>query len=119
MANPNPTELSKLQQSKLLNEAIGLITKATSSSTQKNLGQLALDSLFKTTTELQVLVNSALNKSGALTLSQYDTLDEQVRKAKLQLLAAENKATTRKYIFYGVGVIVGLSALWYITKDKK
>jgi hypothetical protein len=78
-----------------------------------------IDKLFKTTTELQVLVNSALNKSGALTLSQYDTLDEQVRKAKLQLLAAENKATTRKYIFYGVGVIVGLSALWYITKDKK
>jgi hypothetical protein len=120
MANPNPTEteLSKLQQGKLLNEAISLITKATSS-TQKNLGQLALDSLLKTTTEMQVLVNSAFNKGGVLTKEQYDSLDEQARKAKLQILAAQNKSTTTKYLFYGLGIIVGLGALWFITKDKK
>lgn len=121
MANPNPTqtELSKLQQGKLLNEAISLITKATSSSTQKNLGQLALDSLLKTTTEMQVLVNSAFNKGGVLTKEQYDSLDEQARKAKLQILEAQKKSTTTKYIFYGLGIIVGLGALWFITKDKK
>lgn len=113
------TELSKLQASKLLKEAISLITKASTPATQQNFGKLALDSLLKTTTEMQVLVNSALSKSGALTPEQYDTLDEQVRKAKLQVLAAESKSTTKKYILYGVAVIVGLAGLWYISKDKK
>lgn len=74
--------------------------------------------LYQNSTNIQNLINSILTKSGVVTQSEVDALDEEVRMAKLKLLEAEAKSATTKYALYVIGGLVVVGVIWYFTYKK-
>jgi sensor domain CHASE-containing protein len=74
--------------------------------------------LYQNSTNIQNLINKILSKSGVVTQSEVDALDEEVRMAKLKLLEAEAKSANTKYALYVVGGLAIVGAIWYFTYKK-
>jgi hypothetical protein len=74
--------------------------------------------LYQNSANIQNLINGILSKSGVVTQSEVDALDEEVRMAKLKLLEAEAKSATTKYALYVVGGLAVVGAIWYFTYKK-
>jgi len=74
--------------------------------------------LYQNSTNIQNLINGILSKSGVVTQSEVDALDEEVRLAKLKLLEAESKSATTRYALYVVGGLAVIGAIWYFTYKK-
>ena len=74
--------------------------------------------LYQNSTNIQNLINNILSKTGVVTQSEVDALDEEVRMAKLKLLEAEAKSARTKYALYVVGGLVVVGAIWYFTYKK-
>jgi hypothetical protein len=74
--------------------------------------------LYQNSTNIQNLVNKMLSKTGVVTQSEVDALDEEVRIAKLNLLEAEAKSANTKYALYVIGGLVIVGAIWYFTYKK-
>jgi sensor domain CHASE-containing protein len=74
--------------------------------------------LYQNSTNIQNLINGILSKTGVVTQSEVDALDEEVRMAKLKLLEAEAKSANTKYTLYVVGGLAIVGAIWYFTYKK-
>ena len=74
--------------------------------------------LYQNSTNIQNLINGILSKTGVVTQSEVDALDEEVRMAKLKLLEAEAKSATTRYALYVVGGLAVVGAIWYFTYKK-
>lgn len=74
--------------------------------------------LYQNSTNIQNLINGILSKTGVVTQSEVDALDEEVRMAKLKLLEAEAKNANTKYALYVVGGLAIVGAIWYFTYKK-
>ena len=74
--------------------------------------------LYQNSTNIQNLINGILSKTGVVTQSEVDALDEEVRIAKLKLLEAEAKSATTKYVLYVIGGLAVVGAIWYFTYKK-
>jgi hypothetical protein len=74
--------------------------------------------LYQNSTNIQNLINGILTKTGVVTQSEVDALDEEVRMAKLKLLEAEAKSATTKYALYVIGGLVVVGVIWYFTYKK-
>jgi hypothetical protein len=76
------------------------------------------EQLYQNSNNIQRLINGILTKTGVVTQSEVDALDEEVRMAKLKLLEAEAKSATTKYALYVIGGLVVVGAIWYFTYKK-
>ena len=74
--------------------------------------------LYQNSTNIQNLVNKMLSKTGVVTQSEVDALDEEIRIAKLKLLEAESRSATTKYAMYVIGGLAVVGAIWYFTYKK-
>jgi hypothetical protein len=74
--------------------------------------------LYQNSTNIQVLINKILSKTGVVTQSEVDALDEEIRMAKLKLLEAEAKSATTRYALYVIGGLAVVGAIWYFTYKK-
>jgi hypothetical protein len=74
--------------------------------------------LYQNATSIQNLINKMLSKTGVVTQSEVDALDEEVRLAKLKLLEAESRSATTKYALYVIGGLAVVGAIWYFTYKK-
>ena len=74
--------------------------------------------LYANSSKIQGLINSILQKGGIVTESELDTLDEEIRVAKLKILEAEAKSSNRKYAIYIVSGLAVIGAIWYFTYKK-
>jgi hypothetical protein len=74
--------------------------------------------LYQNSTNIQNLINGLLSKTGVVTQSEVDTLDEEIRMAKLKLLEAEAKSATTKYALYVIGGLAIVGVIWYFTYKK-
>lgn len=74
--------------------------------------------LYANSSKIQGLINSILQKGGVVTDSEVDTLDEQIRLAKLKILEAEAKSSNTKYAIYVIGGLAIIGAIWYFTYKK-
>jgi hypothetical protein len=76
------------------------------------------EQLYQNSNNIQTLINGILTKTGVVTQSEVDALDEEVRMAKLKLLEAEAKSATTKYALYVIGGLIVVGAIWYFTYKK-
>lgn len=74
--------------------------------------------LYANSSKIQGLINSILQKGGVVTENEIDELDEQIRLAKLKILEAEAKSSTRKYALYVIGGLAVVGVIWYFTYKK-
>lgn len=95
------------------------IKKASSKAASSDVTQSVANTLTKYSNEIQNVLNSFLQKRGAITQQQLDELDEKVREAKKKTLEAESRNTLVRYGLYISVAVVVFGALWMITREKK
>lgn len=98
--------------------AYDAIRKASDKAASSDVTQTVATSLTKYSNEIQNILNSFLQKRGAITQQQLDELDEKVREAKRKTLEAESRNTLVKYGLYISVAVVAFGALWMITREK-
>jgi hypothetical protein len=99
--------------------AYDAIRNASNKAASSDITQTAAITLTKYSNELQTVLNSFLQKRGAVTQNQLDELDEKIRQAKRKTLESESKNTFVKYGLYISVAFVAFGALWLITREKK
>jgi CHASE3 domain sensor protein len=91
------------------------IDKANNSSTSAAIK----DELISNANDLQNFVNIITSGTGVATEQQLNQLDEQLRQQKLRLLQVEAQQTQTRFAWIVGGTIVGIVALFFITRKKK
>jgi hypothetical protein len=90
------------------------IEKAKTSSTS----QVIKDQITQNANTIQELVNSILDSAGVVTEEQINQLDYQVRMQKIKTLELSTQQTKKKFAIIVGGVILGIVALFYLTRKK-
>lgn len=99
--------------------AYDAIKNASNKAASSDVTQSVANTLTKYSSDIQNVINTFLQKRGAITQQQLDELDEKVREAKRKTLEAESKNTFVKYGLYISVAFVAFGALWMITREKK
>lgn len=95
------------------------IKNTTNKAASSDVTQSVANTLTKYSNAIQSVLNSFLQKRGAITQQQLDELDEKIREAKKKTLEAESRNTLVRYgLYLSIGV-VAFGALWMITREKK
>ena len=102
----------------IIDKAQQVIKDAQSKASGSNIGQTVKDKIYASTSSIQATLDSLLAKGGLITQEDVDSLDEQMRRAKLEMLAADSSNSAKKFFTYvGVGIIV-FASLWYLSTRK-
>jgi polyhydroxyalkanoate synthesis regulator phasin len=111
------TNTSPIQD--IIAQGIGVVI-STQNATKNNIStsDAIKQQLYQNSTNIQNLINGILSKTGVVTQSEVDALDEEVRMAKLKLLEAEAKSATTRYALYVIGGLAVVGAIWYFTYKK-
>jgi hypothetical protein len=81
-------------------------------------GTTLKNDLYSSANKIQNTINSFLQKSGIITEDEVNSLEEEIRLAKLKLLEAESRQSAYRYTLYVFGGLTVLGLLWYFTKEK-
>lgn len=102
----------------IIDKAQNVIKEANNKASNSSVGQTIKDKIYASTAIIQEKLNAILAKGGIITQKELDELDEQMRKAKIEMLAADSNSSFKKFGTYiGVGLLV-FAALWYISNRK-
>lgn len=102
----------------IIDEAKKVISDANNKASNSNIGQTIKEKIFASTAVIQNTLNTLLTKGGIITKKDVDELDEQMRKAKLEMLAADSNSSLKRFGTYiGVGILV-FASLWYLSNRK-
>ena len=74
--------------------------------------------LYSNSSKIQSLINNILEKGGIVTQDEVNSLDEQIRLAKLKTLQAEAQSSTTKYAIYVLAGLAVVGVIWYFTYKK-
>jgi hypothetical protein len=88
------------------------LTKADNSKFSENLKQ----EIYKSTDDIQSIVNDILKNNGVLSESQYNELYDKVSALKFKTLQEENKNNFKKFGTYFVIGFVVIGSLWYLSR---
>jgi hypothetical protein len=83
-----------------------------------NIGTTLKNDLYNSANKIQNAINSILQKSGIITDEEVNSLEEEIRLAKLKLLEAESRQSAYRYTLYVFAGLTALGLLWYFTKEK-
>lgn len=109
---------NKEKAEQLIKDALSVAKQAGDKAASSDIGRKVADAFNKYSTTIQEKVDEILAKRGLVTQEQLDSLDEEVRKAKMKLLEEKSKNTLMKYgVFLGV-VVLTFAGLWLITKKN-
>ena len=113
------TDLTEQQISALVDKAKGALSNLKNKTESSTLGNTIKTKLYASTSKIQAMLNDLLSKGGVISQEQVNSLDEELRLAKLNVLKAQSESSTKKFAIYvGVGVAV-FGILWYLTKAKE
>ena len=103
----------------LIQTAQDVVTNATNKASSGNIGASIRDGLINSATSIQNILNNVFKNNGLITQEQVNSLDEQVKLAKVQLLQAESQKTTLSLgLYIGIGIAI-IGTLWYFTSKEK
>lgn len=102
----------------IIDEAKKVIADSNEKASNSNIGQTIKDKIFASTSLIQESINSILSKGGIITQKEVDELDEKVRKAKLETLAANSNSSLKKFGTYIIVGVLVFGSLWYLSNRK-
>ncbi len=117
LSTDKPVDPVAIQNSKdILAQAKLVANNAQTTASNSGIGTKIKDALYSSSTKIQDVLNKVFANKGIITQDQVDALDEQMRIAKLNLMAAESNETTRKTATYIVIGIAVLGTLYWLSK---
>jgi hypothetical protein len=113
------TTTTENQIESLVDKAKGTLSNLKNKTESSTLGTAIKTELYASTDKIQAMLNNLLSKGGVISQEQVNSLDEELRLAKLNMLKAQSESSTKKFAIYvGLGVAV-FGILWYLTKAKE
>lgn len=105
--------------SKILADAGAVIKDSYEKAKNSSTAQVVKDEITQNANIIQDLLNNILNSAGAVTQDQINQLDYQVRMQKMKMLELSTQQTKKRFTIIIGAVIVGVAALFYLTRKKQ
>jgi len=103
---------------KIITNATAVVKDSIDRAKNSSTSQVIKDEISQNADIIQALINSILNSAGAVTQDQINQLDYQVRMQKIKMLELSSQKTKKKYTIIIGSVILGIAALFFLTRKK-
>ena len=103
---------------KIITNATAVVKDSIDRAKNSSTSQVIKDEISQNADIIQALINSILNSAGAVTQDQINQLDYQVRMQKIKMLELSSQKTKKKYAIIIGSVILGIAALFFLTRKK-
>ena len=103
---------------KIITNATAIVKDSIDKAKNSNTSQVIKEELNQNAATIQDLINRILNSAGAVTQDQINQLDLQVRMQKIKMLELSSQKTKKKYAIIIGSVILGIAALFFLTRKK-
>jgi len=104
---------------KILTDASAIVEDSIEKAKNSNATQVIKDEITQNANTIQNLINSILDSAGAVTEDQINQLDYQVRMQKIKTLELSSQQTKKTFAIIVGSVILGIAALFYLTRKKQ
>lgn len=104
----------------LVAQATAIVKETASKTTSagSSIGQKLQSGLVSSSGKIQGLLDSILAQNGVVSQDQFNQLDEEVRIAKMNILARDSKNALSRLVIYAGVFILGVGILTYFAKKK-
>jgi hypothetical protein len=103
---------------KIITNATAVVKDSIDRAKNSSTSQVIKDEINQNADTIQELINMILNSAGAVTQDQINQLDYQVRMQKIKTLELQSQSTKKKYAIIIGSVILGIAALFFLTRKK-
>lgn len=109
--------MTREEISKYIEEARMILSKIDQTASDKNVSQNVKDLVVSNASGIQSVLNRIIG-SDIVTDDDISRLNEELGKAKRNLLRAETMKSTKKLIIIGGASLLVIGFLWYLTSNK-
>jgi hypothetical protein len=109
--------MTKEEISQYIEEARRILAKIDATSSDKNVTKNVKDAIQSNASDIQNILNNLIGSS-FITDDDISRLNEEVGKAKRNLLRAKTLKSTKKLLIIGGASLLVIGFLWYLTSNK-